>query len=197
MAVDLWSIGILTYELLSGDVPFKSSYLSDALELILAGNFTFPEKSFHTISTLAKDFIKRLLKSDPKIRLSAKEALNHPWLFVNEVSKKVEKNEKFPNLIQKKKPSILTISALNNRIPSIDDIEIQGNKPGFSKFKEKMSVRGLDLHVHTIENKRELEFRTFSPRMKVHSENSKFSSGIILKKFKTGKSIEEDEEEKL
>ena len=168
------------------------------MELVLAGTFSFPDKAWNTISPLAKDFIKRLLKSDPKARLTAKEAMNHPWLFLGEIKKKIEKKEKFiQGPLNKKKHSILTISALRNRIPSIDDIDldVKTPKPAFSKFKEKLSVRALDLHVHTIENKKN-EFRIFSPQLKMRSENMNFGSNLLLKRrFKTGKSIENDTEE--
>jgi calcium-dependent protein kinase len=40
----------------------------------------FPEKKWKNISTAAKDLIQKMLNSDPVTRISAKEALNHPWI---------------------------------------------------------------------------------------------------------------------
>ena len=106
----------------------------------------------------------------------------------------------------KKKPSILTISALRNRIPSIDDIDVDphNKKPGYSKFKEKfkekMSIQGLDLHVHTIENQRiSRNFRLFSPGFKgksvqLEDNNEGFHlDKRKLKAFNTGTNFEEAE----
>lgn len=190
MSVDLWSIGVLVYELLSADIPFKSAYLAETLELVLKGSINFPEKQWKSVSPLAKDFIRRLLKSDPKLRLTAKEALHHPWLFLEGAKKKNEKKEKINFLINKKKPSILTIASLRDRIPSIDDIDCldyksrkhTNQKKKLSKFKEKMSIRGLDLHVHTIENRQ--EFRAFAPHLR-------FKSGIT--KFQLKREVEKNE----
>lgn len=130
------------------------------------------------------------------MRLTAKQALNHPWLFLPANRKISGTNE--ISLINIRKPSILTISAFKNRIPSIDDIEINLKTPGFSrfkdKFKEKMTIRGLDLHVHTIEIQ---PFRAFSMKYKGKSGvvEVELAMGLGKKKFKTGKSLESDNEE--
>lgn len=77
--VDLWSVGVITYILLSGTMPFDpSTYSPEALERQNA--LQFPPGLFSTISAEACAFIRALLEFDPTIRLSAVEALAHPWL---------------------------------------------------------------------------------------------------------------------
>ena len=44
------------------------------------GKVTFPEKKWQGISQSAKHLIERMLEVDPRVRISAKEALAHPWV---------------------------------------------------------------------------------------------------------------------
>jgi len=78
--VDMWSIGVITYILLSGFPPFYGDTVPEIFEAIMSGTFDYPEESFDKISKEAKDFINNLLKTDAKQRLSAEAALKHPWL---------------------------------------------------------------------------------------------------------------------
>lgn len=77
---DVWSLGIILYILLSGVPPFAAKTDKEIYELILKGAIPFPEKKWKNISTAAKDLIQKMLTSDPVARISAKEALNHPWI---------------------------------------------------------------------------------------------------------------------
>jgi len=78
--VDLWSIGVITYILLCGFPPFYNENISKLFEEIMQADYDFPEEYWGHISDNAKDFISKLLVADPCRRLTAAEALNHPWL---------------------------------------------------------------------------------------------------------------------
>lgn len=80
---DLWSLGVVAYEMLSGRKPFEGSHTKSVLYAILDGRYTFPAKQWQYISVEARDFISRLICIDVNKRLSAREALQHPWI-VNE-----------------------------------------------------------------------------------------------------------------
>ena len=71
--------GILTYLLLGGQTPFIGSNDFETLQNIRNGNWIFGDH-FSNITPDAKDFISRLLNSDPNNRLTSEQALNHPWL---------------------------------------------------------------------------------------------------------------------
>jgi len=78
--VDLWSIGVITYILLCGFPPFYNENISKLFEEIMQADYDFPDEYWAHISDKAKDFVSKLLVSDPSRRLTAAEALQHPWI---------------------------------------------------------------------------------------------------------------------
>ncbi|XP_070809637.1 death-associated protein kinase 2 isoform X2 [Pituophis catenifer annectens] len=80
LAADLWSIGVITYILLSGASPFLGETKQETLANITAVSYEFDEEFFSHTSDLAKDFIRKLLVKDPRKRLTIQEALRHPWI---------------------------------------------------------------------------------------------------------------------
>lgn len=82
---DIWAIGVITYLLLSGDPPFGGCGGPEPLltvrSNILKGFFEFePEEIWSIVSPQAREFIKKLLVTDPKLRPTAKDAQQHTWL---------------------------------------------------------------------------------------------------------------------
>jgi serine/threonine protein kinase len=84
--VDLWSFGVIVYNLLSGDLPFAGATTEKLVDAIGAGIVSFganPKTGVNCwsrVSPQAKDFIQKLLVVDPNRRLTAQEALRHPWI---------------------------------------------------------------------------------------------------------------------
>ncbi|XP_029284754.1 myosin light chain kinase family member 4 isoform X2 [Cottoperca gobio] len=77
---DMWSLGVITYMLLSGLSPFLGDDDNETLNNILACQWNFEEEEFTDISDEAKDFITLLLVKSKSWRMSAAESLRHPWL---------------------------------------------------------------------------------------------------------------------
>ncbi|XP_041861171.1 myosin light chain kinase 2, skeletal/cardiac muscle [Melanotaenia boesemani] len=77
---DMWSLGVITYMLLSGLSPFLGDDDNETLNNILACQWSFEEEEFTDTSDEAKDFITRLLVKSKSWRMSATESLKHPWL---------------------------------------------------------------------------------------------------------------------
>ncbi|XP_006808157.1 death-associated protein kinase 3-like [Neolamprologus brichardi] len=84
LEADMWSIGVITYILLSGASPFLGDTKQDTLGNISAINYEFDEEFFCHTSKRAKSFISQLLEKDKKKRLTIQDALNHPWIKSNE-----------------------------------------------------------------------------------------------------------------
>ncbi|KAJ1727633.1 Calcium/calmodulin-dependent protein kinase type I, partial [Coemansia biformis] len=79
--VDMWAVGVMTYFMLSGMNPFQRQNRSAEFRAIVSGCYEFaPAHRWAGVSRTARDFIASLLVVDPAHRLTAKEALQHPWL---------------------------------------------------------------------------------------------------------------------
>ncbi|XP_056137590.1 death-associated protein kinase 2 isoform X1 [Lampris incognitus] len=80
LEADMWSIGVITYILLSGASPFLGDTKQETLGNISAMSYQFDEEFFSSTSELAKSFIRQLLEKDTRKRLTIQDALNHPWI---------------------------------------------------------------------------------------------------------------------
>ncbi|KAF5767819.1 putative protein kinase CAMK-CDPK family [Helianthus annuus] len=78
--VDIWSIGVMLYILLSGVPPFWAESEHGIFNAILRGHIDFTSDPWPSISPPAKDLVKKMLNSDPKQRLTAHQVLSHPWV---------------------------------------------------------------------------------------------------------------------
>jgi len=78
---DIWAIGVITYFLLCGYTPFDRDSNLEEMQAILAADYSFtPVEYWRNVSDPARDFIKRCLTVDPRARMTAHQALQHPWI---------------------------------------------------------------------------------------------------------------------
>ncbi|KAF8722383.1 hypothetical protein HU200_022493 [Digitaria exilis] len=77
---DMWSIGVITYILLCGSRPFWARTESGIFRSVLRADPNFEDTPWQSVSPQAKDFVKRLLNKDYRKRMTAAQALSHPWL---------------------------------------------------------------------------------------------------------------------
>ncbi|XP_031266254.1 CDPK-related kinase 1 isoform X1 [Pistacia vera] len=77
---DMWSIGVIAYILLCGSRPFWARTESGIFRAVLKADPSFDEAPWPSLSPEAIDFVKRLLNKDYRKRLTAAQALSHPWL---------------------------------------------------------------------------------------------------------------------
>ncbi|XP_013397255.1 calcium/calmodulin-dependent protein kinase type IV-like [Lingula anatina] len=79
-AVDMWSVGVITYILLCGYEPFYCDNEKEMYKKIIKGDYMFDAPWWDDVSENAKDLVRQLLKVDPAERLTSSQALEHPWL---------------------------------------------------------------------------------------------------------------------
>ena len=77
---DIWSLGIILYIMLTGIIPYDGENDYEVLKQIRSDSEIFEKPEFETVSDDAQDLLRRMLRRNDIERISAKEALRHPWL---------------------------------------------------------------------------------------------------------------------
>merc|ERR1712033_136181 len=79
-ASDMWSVAVIMYIMLSGISPFFYEDEAKVLQSVQYVKYQFDPDAFASISSEAKEFIKKCLVRAPEMRMTAAQALGHPWL---------------------------------------------------------------------------------------------------------------------
>nr|CAB3227500.1 calcium/calmodulin-dependent protein kinase type II delta chain [Phallusia mammillata] len=111
--VDLWACGVILYILLVGYPPFWDDDQHRLYAQIKDGVYDFPSPEWDTVTKEAKDLIQRLLNTNSNERITATEALRHPWISSERVASHIHRQEtvdclKTFNARRKLKGAILT-----------------------------------------------------------------------------------------
>ena len=77
---DMWAIGTILYTMLCGFPPFAGVSDKKIMNLIENGEIDYDESYWRDRSDSVKDFIKALVNKDESARLTAEQALKHPWI---------------------------------------------------------------------------------------------------------------------
>jgi len=88
-AVDIWSIGVVTYVMLCGSPPFYGNDDREVFLKILQADYKYFSPEWDSISTEAKEFISVLLVLDPNRRPTAAQCLDAPWIKNSVPSKQI------------------------------------------------------------------------------------------------------------
>lgn len=86
MKIDIWSMGVVLYIMLSGKVPFPGRTEPEIIQNVIKGEFHFNHKAFENVSEECKDLIKKCLIKDYASRYTAKDCLSHNWIVSKSAS---------------------------------------------------------------------------------------------------------------
>ena len=107
---DVWSIGVISYMLLSGRPPFEGKEYKEVLKNVIKGTWDFDDHSFQIVSDSAKDFITKCLTVNIDDRPTSAEALLHPWFKLLKEDK-VDKEVSL-DIVERLQGNIYTICVL-------------------------------------------------------------------------------------
>ena len=129
---DIWSCGVIMYVLLTKKPPFGGDMPDEIIDNIQKGTYDLNSPIFDKISKSAIDLIQKLLNKDIEKRISAQEALNHPWFkeqksreLYNEILDQKILQKLWDNLKKYKKTSIIQETALAylvHNFPQMKDV---------------------------------------------------------------------------
>lgn len=115
---DLWSVGVIAYILICGYPPFNGGNNEETHRAILRGRYHFPSKEWKGVSNEARDFIRRLLQTDPRKRMTVGQALNHPWIVRHNNASVVMSDDVPDNIVVEGLRSSRKGSMLSGRVGS-------------------------------------------------------------------------------
>jgi len=87
--VDIWSLGVIIYIILSGFRPFEAEDRYELYQQVIKADYEFFSPEWDSISPEAKDLISKMLQVQPEKRITIDEALQHPWIRGNAPSVKL------------------------------------------------------------------------------------------------------------
>ncbi|XP_055496892.1 calcium/calmodulin-dependent protein kinase type II subunit delta isoform X16 [Leucoraja erinacea] len=163
--VDMWACGVILYILLVGYPPFWDEDQHRLYQQIKAGAYDFPSPEWDTVTPEAKDLINKMLTINPAKRITASEALKHPWICQRSTvascmhrQETVECLKKF-NARRKLKGAILTtmlatrnFSAKSLMNKKTDGVKINNKANVVTSPKEPIPTPALEPQTTVIHN---------------------------------------------
>ncbi|XP_034093600.1 calcium/calmodulin-dependent protein kinase type II delta chain isoform X17 [Gymnodraco acuticeps] len=143
--VDIWACGVILYILLVGYPPFWDEDQHKLYQQIKAGAYDFPSPEWDTVTPEAKNLINQMLTINPAKRITADQAINHPWVCQRStVASMIHRQEtveclrKF-NARRKLKGAILTTMLVSRNFSACKSL-LNKKTDGVKKRKSSSSV---------------------------------------------------------
>lgn len=160
-AVDIWACGVILYILLVGYPPFWDEDQHRLYSQIKSGAYDYPSPEWDTVTPEAKNLINQMLTVNPYKRITAAEALKHPWICHRErVASVVHRQEtvdclkKF-NARRKLKGAILTTMLATRNFSSKSVIAKNKDESAGSQLKESADSSNTTLEDDDVKSRRQ------------------------------------------
>lgn len=156
---DIWCLGILLFEMLTGSTPFASKGKEQMMSNIILLKPKFP----HSMPPFAKDLIGKMIEKDPNRRISAKEIKEHPWLMEHPPIRETITQDCIPKLL----PSIEEINkTLSSKQETVKPDPKTAKNAESSKFDFENEVQENEDNGKTIKKYNNYDFRTSVVKLK-------------------------------
>ncbi|XP_050981214.1 calcium/calmodulin-dependent protein kinase type II subunit gamma isoform X9 [Labeo rohita] len=155
--VDIWACGVILYILLVGYPPFWDEDQHKLYQQIKAGAYDFPSPEWDTVTPEAKNLINQMLTINPAKRITADQALKHPWVCQRSTvasmmhrQETVECLRKF-NARRKLKGAILTTMLVSRNFSACKSL-LNKKSDGVKKRKSSSSVYLMEPQTTVVHN---------------------------------------------
>ncbi|KAI9085111.1 hypothetical protein K1719_032927 [Acacia pycnantha] len=182
--IDIWSAGVILYILLCGVPPFWAESEQGVAQAILRGLIDFKREPWPSISESAKSLVRQMLEPDPKLRLTAKQVLEHPWLQnakkapnvpLGDVVKSRLKQFSMMNRFKRKALRVIADFLSTEEVEDIKDmfkkmdsdndgiVSIEELKAGFRNFGSQLAESEVQMLIEAVDTngKGRLDYEEF------------------------------------
>ncbi|KAK3018043.1 hypothetical protein RJ639_004533 [Escallonia herrerae] len=170
--IDIWSAGVILYILLCGVPPFWAESEQGVAQAILRGLIDFKREPWPSISESAKSLVRQMLEPDPKLRLTAKQVLEHSWLQnakkapnvpLGDVVKARLKQFSMMNRFKRKALRVIADFLSNEEVEDIKEmfkkidsdndgiVSIEELKDGLKKFSSQLAESEVQLLIEAVD----------------------------------------------
>ncbi|OPJ83836.1 hypothetical protein AV530_004041 [Patagioenas fasciata monilis] len=137
--VDIWACGVILYILLVGYPPFWDEDQHKLYQQIKAGAYDFPSPEWDTVTPEAKNLINQMLTINPAKRITAHEALKHPWVCQRStVASMMHRQETEPQTTVIHNPADGTKESSDSTNTTIEDEDTKARKQEIIKITEQL-----------------------------------------------------------
>ncbi|XP_037634877.1 calcium/calmodulin-dependent protein kinase (CaM kinase) II beta 1 isoform X18 [Sebastes umbrosus] len=178
--VDIWACGVILYILLVGYPPFWDEDQHKLYQQIKAGAYDFPSPEWDTVTPEAKNLINQMLTINPAKRITAQEALKHPWVCQRSTvasmmhrQETVECLKKF-NARRKLKGAILTTMLVSRNFSAAKSLlnkkaDVKESSDSSNTTVEDEDVKGKSLDNSSLKAQSSTSSQPDSSSAAVHS----------------------------
>uniref|UniRef100_A0A3B5M3Y9 calcium/calmodulin-dependent protein kinase n=1 Tax=Xiphophorus couchianus TaxID=32473 RepID=A0A3B5M3Y9_9TELE len=148
--VDMWACGVILYILLVGYPPFWDEDQHRLYQQIKAGAYDFPSPEWDTVTPEAKDLINKMLTINPSKRITAAEALKHPWICQRSTVASMMHRQETVECLKKFNARRKLKESIESANTTIEDEDVKARKQEIIKVTEQLieSINNGDFEAY-------------------------------------------------